>query len=141
MRNHRAGRGLLAGLALALALGTLLPAESFAQAGQRRDPFRSLRAGPEDDGPEVLPPGKRGLVISRLTVDGIAVTPEERIAVVNMRGRNRAYFLRVGDEVYNGSVVEISDDAVVFKERTTDAFGKPYERDVRKQLTGSGAKR
>lgn len=106
-----------------------------------RDPFRSLLMRPEDAaGGQPLPPGKRGLVITQLSVDGIVIMPDEKIAVVNMRGRNRAYFLRERDEVFNGYVARITEDAVVFKERATDAFGQTFEREVIKTLSGSGAK-
>lgn len=108
----------------------------------RRDPFRSLLVGPDDvTGGRPLPPGKRGLVISQLTIVGVVSTPSEKIAVVNMRGKNRAYFLREGDEVFDGSVNRITEDGVLFKERAKDAFGKQYERDVVKSLFGSGAQR
>jgi len=104
-----------------------------------RDPFRSLVR--KDEGPDqALPPGKRGLMISRLTINGI-VAGAEMIAVVTMRGRNRAYFLRERDELYDGRVARITEDGVVFKERATDAFGTPYEREVTKQISGSGANR
>jgi type II secretory pathway component PulC len=116
--------------------------ETKAAAGREvklRDPFRSLVR--KDEQPDqVLPPGKRGLVIGRLTVNGI-VAGAERIAVVTMRGRNRAYFLRERDELYDGYVARITEDHVVFKERASDAFGSPYEREVTKQISGSGAKR
>ena len=96
-----------------------------------RDPFRSLLVRPDEaGGGQPLPPGKRGLVITQLSVDGIVILAAEKIAVVNMRGRNRAYFLRERDEVFNGYVARISEDAVVFKERATDAFGQTFEREV-----------
>lgn len=108
----------------------------------RRDPFRSLQVGPEDVvGGRPLPPGKRGLVISQLTLVGVVSTPTEKIAVVNMRGKNRAYFLREGDELFDGFVNRITDDGVLFKERAKDAFGKEYGREVVKSLFGSGAQR
>lgn len=106
---------------------------------KRRDPFRSLLvSAAEMPGGQALPPGKAGLVIAQLTITGVVAAGKEMIAVVNMTGRNRAYFLRQGDELFNGYVGEISEDGVVFKERTMDAFGKEYERDVVKQLTGTG---
>jgi len=111
---------------------------------KRRDPFRSLLVSPDQAaGGQPLPPGKRGLVIAQVSVNGVVATPTEMIAVVTMAGRNRSYFLREGDELYNGTVGKISEDGVVFKEKTTDAFGKEYEREVVKQLTGgtgSGAR-
>jgi hypothetical protein len=121
-------------------------APSKPTAGQRRDPFRSLlmRAG-DLAGGMPLPPGKRGLVVAQLSVNGIVATPTERIAVVNMAGRNRAYFLRERDELFDGYVARISEDGVIFRERTKDAFGREYEREVVKQLvagtTRSGARR
>jgi len=108
---------------------------------QLRDPFRSLIQRGEEAGGQPLPPGKRGLVITQLSVDGIVVTPTEKIAVVNMRGRNRAYFLRERDEVYNGFVARITEDAVIFRERATDAYGQTFEREVTKTISGLGAKR
>jgi hypothetical protein len=115
-------------------------ADSQGRTVRLRDPFRSLVRKDEEE-QQALPPGKRGLVISRLTINGIVAGREEKIAVVTMRGRNRAYFLRERDQVFEGYVARISDDGVVFKERTTDAFGTPYEREVTKRISGSGANR
>lgn len=118
--------------------------EAAAKAGtvKLRDPFRPLLGGRDGEGEDmVLPPGNRGLVIARLTVKGVVNGPEGMIAVVEMQGRNRAYFLREGEEVYNGRVREITEDGVVFMEKTTDAFGSQYEREVNKQIPGSGANR
>lgn len=147
-----AGSGLLA-LALAFLAPGVLPAQEAAKPAAEakkdsarritnlRDPFRSLAAKPDEAGSgQALPPGKRGLVITNLSVDGIVIMPTEKIAVVNMRGRNRAYFLRERDEVYNGYVVRITEDGVTFRERATDAFGQTFEREVTKTITGSGAK-
>ncbi len=111
---------------------------------KRRDPFRSLLVSPDmAAGGQPLPPGKRGLIVAQISVNGVVATPTEMIAVVTMPGRNRSYFLREGDELYNGTVGKISEDGVVFHEKTTDAFGKEYEREVVKQLTsgtGSGTR-
>ncbi len=132
-------------LAVSLQLGAQAAAQAPAPAKKRvtnlRDPFRSLVSRNEEGmAGQALPPGKRGLVIAQLSVDGIIIMASDKIAVVNMRGRNRAYFLRERDEVWNGFVARITEDGVVFRERATDAFGSQFEREVTKQLTGSGAK-
>lgn len=151
------------GLALlALLAGLLLPAESESQAtkpaakaatqqgkpaeprpaAQRRDPFRSLIAPIAGGGPTSLPPGKPGLVIGQLSIVGIVMTPSDSVAVVSMPGRNRAYFLRERDELYDGYVSRITADNVIFREKSKDAYGRAYEKEVVKQITaGSGAKR
>ncbi len=109
----------------------------------RRDPFRSLLVRPDDlAAAQALPPGKRGLMVGQIRLDGIVVTPTARIAVVSVPNRNRAYFLREMDELFNGYVAEIHEDSVIFKERSVDAFGKSYEREVVKQISApSGATR
>lgn len=109
---------------------------------RRRDPFRSLVVSPEELGGRPLPPGKPGLVIAQLNLNGIVLMRDgKNIAVVTMLGRNRAYFLRARDELFDGYVSQINPDNVVFKEKATDPFGKEYEREVVKQLPALGAKR
>ncbi len=102
----------------------------------RRDPFRSLkRELVGEGGPTALPPGKRGLVVAQLVVGGIVIGATGNIAVVTMPGRDRAFFLRVGDQLYDGQVTRISGDRVVFREKTRNLFGRRIERDVTKELT------
>jgi hypothetical protein len=88
-----------------------------------------------------LPPGTRGLVISRLRLEGIVRldTSNILIAVVDTNA-NRAYFLRENDAVYNGVVSKITPDSVTFRENTLDSAGKVATRDVVLRLTqGPGA--
>ena len=152
--RYSVGTGVEGGvLALALLLSLLTPSNAAAQAKpaakaaavpktpERRDPFRSLLVRPGEGGTQVLPPGKPGLVIGQLVVTGIVVMPGDSVAVVSMSGRNRAYFLRERDELYDGYVARINEDNVVFREKSKDAYGRPYEKEVVKQLSSAGAKR
>jgi hypothetical protein len=102
----------------------------------RRDPFESLlgRQGGKPAGP--LPPGKLGLQVSTLRLDGIVRAPSGMIAVVS-NPQSRTYFLREGDRLYDGSVEKISMDGVSFHEEGKDAFGKPVERQVNKRIYSS----
>jgi hypothetical protein len=99
----------------------------------RRDPFESLvgrdRAG--DSGPKL--PGKAGLVIGSLRLDGVVKYADGMIAVVT-NPQSRTYFLREGDQLYDGRVSKISMDGVLFHEVGKDAFGKPVEREVSKRM-------
>lgn len=101
----------------------------------RRDPFDTLltkaRAG--NAPPENLPPGKAGLIVDTLRIDGIVHGPSGMIAIVS-NPQQRVYFLRDGDKLYDGSVQKISLDAIAFHETGKDAFGKPLERSVTKRL-------
>jgi hypothetical protein len=102
----------------------------------KRDPFESLvgreQAGPRRD----LPPGKAGLQVSTLRLDGIVRAPNGMIAVVS-NPQTRTYFLREGDQLYDGRVEKIAMDGVSFHEIGKDAFGKPVERQVNKRIYAS----
>ena len=101
----------------------------------RRDPFESLvgRQQAQDALAKNLPPGKAGLQIATLRLDGIVRAPNGMIAVV-ANPQQRTYFLREGDKLYDGTVEKISMEGVTFHEEGKDAFGKPVERQVSKRL-------
>ncbi|PYT58143.1 MAG: hypothetical protein DMG35_18830 [Acidobacteria bacterium] len=105
----------------------------------RRDPFESLINRQQGKGGPALPPGKAGLQVSTLRLDGIVKAPNGMIAVVT-NPQSRTYFLREGDHLYDGSVEKITMDGVSFHEEGKDAFGKPVERQVNKRIysTSSG---
>jgi hypothetical protein len=113
--------------------GGVKPPEDKAVA--RRDPFDTLlsKARPGNDPPENLPPGKAGLIVETLRINGIVNSPTGMIAVVS-NSQQRVYFLRDGDKLYDGSVQKISLDGISFTETGKDAFGKPLERTVTKNL-------
>ena len=101
----------------------------------RRDPFDALltKARASNAPPENLPPGKAGLIVETLRIDGIVRSASGMIAIVS-NSQNRVYFLREGDKLYDGSVEKIALDAITFHEIGKDAFGKPLEHTVAKRL-------
>jgi len=117
--------------------GSGAPAEAETKTS-RRDPFESLtsrqeaaaRAGAN------LPPGKAGLQVATLRLDGVVRAPNGMIAVVT-NPQARTYFLREGDQLYDGRVEKIAMDGVSFHEVAKDAFGKPVERQVNKRIYSS----
>ena len=120
--------------------GAPKPAAESELKAARRDPFESLVAHSQSGkGPANLPPGKAGLQVSTLRLDGIVRAPNGMIAVVS-NPQARTYFLREGDHLYDGSVERITMDGVSFHEEGKDAFGKPVERQVNKRIysTSSG---
>ncbi len=118
------------------------PAASAAKESEtrvaRRDPFESMigrgNTGGTPTGP--LPPGKAGLQVSTLRLDGIVRAPTGMIAVVS-NPQSRTYFLREGDQLYDGRVEKIAMDGVSFHEVGKDAFVKPVERQVNKRIYAS----
>jgi len=100
----------------------------------KRDPFLPLVSEAKEGGSaEHLPPGKAGLVISSVRVDGTVKAPVGMIAVVS-NPEQRVYFVREGDHLYDGDVEKIGLDGVTFKENSKDAFGKAVERLVTKRI-------
>jgi hypothetical protein len=98
----------------------------------KRDPFVALVNTAKPAG-EHLPPGKAGLVIGTLTVQGTVQGANGMIAVI-ANPDQRVYFVREGDRLYDGEVEKISLDSVTFQQDTKDAFGKPIERTVLKRI-------
>jgi hypothetical protein len=103
----------------------------------RRDPFDPLVGKERDNASalsaERLPPGKAGLLITTLRVDGVVHGPGGMIAIVS-NPQQRVYFLREGDSLFDGRVAKISMEAVAFHQAGKDPFGAPVVRDVTKQL-------
>src|SRR5450755_756313 len=104
----------------------------------RRDPFESLvgRQQAQAAAAKNLPPGKAGLQVSTLRLDGIVRSSNGMIAMVS-NPQSRTYFLREGDQLYDGKVEKIAMDGVSFDELGKDAFGKPVERQVNKRIYSS----
>lgn len=113
------------------------PTEGESKAG-RRDPFESLvgRQQAQAAASKNLPPGKAGLQVNTLRLDGVVRSSNGMIAMVT-NPQSRTYFLREGDQLYDGKVEKIAMDGVSFQELGKDAFGKPVERQVNKRIYSS----
>ncbi len=77
--------------------------------------------------------GKRCLAIDQIALKGVVKSDAGMIAVV-VNALNKAYFLRENDPVFNGYVVKITGDSIVFKETVQDKLGKPFTREVTKKI-------
>ena len=107
-------------------------------AAGRRDPFRSLLENMAIKGEGQRPPGIAGMLISEVDLVGIINGPAGSIAFLN-GSDNRGYFMRNGNELYDGKVMDIDRAAgrVLFRQRIDDPREiKPY-RDVIKKLYSS----
>jgi hypothetical protein len=104
-------------------------------AGDRRDPFRSLRARNRVELPKgPRPEGKPGLLIEELSLAGVFNTPKGIFAMVRGGPKDKSYLLEEGDQLYDGDVVTITPTEVVFKQIINDPSAiKPF-REVVKRL-------
>jgi hypothetical protein len=78
--------------------------------------------------------GKRCLAIDQIALKGVVKSDTGMIAVVT-NALDKAYFLHENDPVFNGYVVKITGDSIVFKETVQDKLGKPGTREVTKTIT------
>jgi len=102
--------------------------------GSRRDPFRSLLARtprPELRGPR--PEGVPGLLIDEIDVKGIFETSKGFVAQIAAQNQKKGYLLRPGDQVYDGDVLSIDKNEVVFRQIVNDpTVIKPFREVVKK---------
>lgn len=98
----------------------------------RRDPFVSpvVNRSMVGSGCSI---GKRCLAVDQINLKGVVKAEAGMIAVV-VNAMNKAYFLRENDPVFNGYVVKITGDSIIFKETIPDKLGKPFTREVTKKI-------
>ena len=97
----------------------------------KRDPFISPVVNRQ--GGSGCSTGKKCLDIEQIALHGVVKSDNGMIAVVT-NGLNKAYFLRENDPVFNGYVVKITVDSIVFKQTLQDRLGKPFTKDVVKRI-------
>lgn len=102
-------------------------------ANGRRDPFVSPVVNRSMLG-SGCSTGKRCLAIDQIILQGVVKSETGMIAVV-VNALNKAYFLHENDPVFNGYVVKITGDSIIFKETVQDKLGKPFEREVTKKIS------
>lgn len=98
----------------------------------KRDPFFSpIVQQPTGSGCST---GKKCLEIGQINLRGVVKSESGFIAVVT-NSLNKAYFLHENDPVFNGYVLKITGDSVVFQETVQDKLGKPLTREIVKKIT------
>src|SRR5208283_5138878 len=106
--------------------------DSKYNANGRRDPFVSPVVS--HAGGSGCSTGKKCLEIGTINLRGVVRAESGFIAVVS-NGLNKAYFLRENDPVFNGYVMKITGDSIVFQETLQDRLGKTFTREVVKKIT------
>jgi len=106
------------------------PEKKYALTG-KRDPFLSPVVS--QSGGSGCSTGKKCLDIGQINLRGVVRADAGMIAVVT-NSLNKAYFLRENDPVFNGYVVKITGDSIIFKETVQDKLGKSFTRDVTKKI-------
>ena len=102
----------------------------------RRDPFVSLASRGGDVAPPAgsRPAGVPGLLVNEMTVKGVWKSSRGGFVALVQSPDNRTYIVKAGDKVFDGTVKQITQDAVVFSQDVNDPLSLVKQREVRKQI-------
>ena len=104
----------------------------------RRDPFQSL-VGPNPVlKPGQRPPGPAGFLIDEMKLQGIIRARGGLVAMI-AGPDNKGYLLHVGDKVFDGEVVRITQSSIVFRQAVNDPTQIERFREVVKDLAPASA--
>lgn len=103
----------------------------------KRDPFVSVIRTQSLEGPACAS-GKKCLVVGKIALKGIVRSASGMIAVVENAER-KTYFLHENDPVFNGQVVRIESDGIIFREKVVDRLGRQSMREVVKRISSKPA--
>ena len=100
----------------------------------RRDPFLSLLTrGTGLPSAGDRPDGLVGLSVSEVALRGVVLSRGAYLAVL-VAPDSKTYIVRVDDRLFDGSVKEVTADAIVFLQEVNDPLSIVTEREVRKGL-------
>lgn len=102
----------------------------------RRDPFRSLFESVPLNKKGPRPKGVAGMLVAEVNLAGIVRDPSGGNLAFFTGSDNKGYFLRAGDEVYDGTLIaiDVANGTTTFRQQVDDPrLIKPY-RDVVKRL-------
>ena len=103
------------------------------QSQGRRDPFISLALGLNVLPPDERPPGLQGMLIQEVSLRGIVKTVDGYIAMIQGTD-NKSYFARTGEKLYDGNIMNIDDEKVVFRQEINDPLRIEKFQQVAKTL-------
>jgi len=124
--------------ALVVCLAGFCLADGYNSQG-KRDPFDSPKSDTiantiyTPPSLDKRPPGLPGLLIAEVTVTGVAGTQQERVVI--LKGiDNASYLARKGSKLYDGYLLSISPEEVVFVREMIDEHGAKKTVRVVKRL-------
>ena len=99
----------------------------------RRDPFRSLIGPTPKLEPGQRPAGVPGFLIDEMRLQGVVRTPQGLSAMMSGPD-NKGHLIRVGQKTFDGEVIRITQNSVVFRQEVNDPTRIERYREVVKEL-------
>jgi hypothetical protein len=100
--------------------------------GDRRDPFRSLFTPPPAKDRAKRPEGVPGLLIDEIRIKGVFRTSKGFVAQISAQNQRKSFLLREGEQVFDGDVLRIEKNKVIFRQIVNDpTVIKPFREVVK----------
>ena len=110
------------------------PGYSYDPAG-RRDPFVSLLGrGGDLPATGARPTGLPGALINDVTLRGVLKSAKGDFTALLQSPDSHTYIVHAGDKLMDGSVIAITQDAIVFSQDVNDPLSLVKQREVRKTI-------
>lgn len=106
----------------------------------RRDPFRSLIGPRQSLGEGERPPGVPGFLVDEIDLSGVVKTKQGLVAMIKGPD-NKGYLIRVGDKVFDGELIRISQNSIVFRQEVNDPTQIERYKEVVKELVPQTVKK
>lgn len=102
----------------------------------RRDPFLSpVQVLADQQNSVNCTGGKRCLIIGELELKGTVLMKDGRRMALVENLSHRPYTLNENDQLFNGTVTQITGDSVIFRETVKDRVGRESTKEVVKKVT------
>jgi Tfp pilus assembly protein PilP len=101
----------------------------------RRDPFQSLIGPAPKLAPGQRPKGPPGFLIDEIKLQGVIKTGRQGLVAMINGPDNTGYLLHVGDKVFDGEIIRITQTSVVFRQEVNDPTRIERFREVVKELS------
>ena len=74
------------------------------------------------------------MLVNEITVKGVLKSPKGGFIALVQAPDNRTYIVHAGDKVFDGTIKQITQDAIVFSQDVNDPLSLVKQREVRKSI-------
>lgn len=103
----------------------------------RRDPFQSLIGPAPKLQAGQRPSGPPGFLIDEIKIQGVVKTRQQGLVAMINGPDNKSYLVKVGSKVFDGEIIRITPNSIVFRQEVNDPTRIERFREVVKEIVSS----
>jgi type IV pilus assembly protein PilP len=103
----------------------------------RRDPFQSLIGASTKLQTGQRPSGPPGFLIDEIKIQGVVKTRQQGLVAMINGPDNKSYLVKVGSKVFDGEIIRITPNSIVFRQEVNDPTRIERFREVVKEIVSS----